>query len=323
MVPSWLSLSGWKAMLRLVRLPNVLIVVLTMLLMRYCIFSPYLYGTLPGSMSPGLWYGLLVLVTVVITIGGYVINDYFDAGIDRINRPDSQVVTRAVSRRAAIKIHIILNSVAILLGFFLAWRLKAISFGFIFPFVSGMLWLYSAKYKRLFFWGNAMVAALSSFVILVAWLFEFFWLRLDPMQFAAMLAVIPWVNRIVLAYALFAILISMVREIIKDMEDTEGDRAEGCRTLPIVLGIGVTRIITAVLLVSTMALLGFAQVILFRLSMNMAAWYLLFTVQLPSLFFLIRLFQAKNKADYHDLSTLCKMIMLAGILSMEIILISN
>ncbi len=323
MVKSWLSFSGLKSLSRLIRLPNVLIVVLTMVLLRYCLLEPFLYRDLSQALSPGWLYGLLILITVLITVGGYVINDYFDVRIDRINRPDSQVVTRQVSRQGAIMTHIILNSIAIILGFFVAWRLGAASFGFVFPFISGILWLYSARYKRVMFWGNFLVALLSSFVILVAWLFEFFWLRLDPMQFATVLPAIAWVNRIILAYALFAFLTTLVREIIKDLEDTEGDRSEGCRTLPIVFGVSLTRHLVAILLFATMALLAFAQVVLFRLSMMMAFWYLVFAVQLPSLYFLARLYQANGKTDYHDLSTLCKMIMLAGILSMEIVLISN
>jgi 4-hydroxybenzoate polyprenyltransferase len=313
----------FKTLAQLVRLPNVLMIILTQLLLRYCIIQPFLYAGDPGAISALPDFLILVLVTVLIAIGGYVINDYFDVKIDAINRPGKLVVNKLISSRAAIKLHMILNGIAILLGFYLAWRIKAISFGLVFPFISGLLWIYSAKYKRILFWGNFIVAGLSSFVILVVWLFEFFWLRLQAEQFVEVLPAIRWVNYIVLAYAMFAFLVSLVREIIKDMEDTEGDKTVDCRTLPLVAGMKNTRFIVGAILLATIFLLGYAQLILYRLSLDMAFWYFMCTVQAGAVYLLVKLFLAREKEDYHFLSSLCKLIMVAGILSMEIIFISN
>jgi len=312
-----------KTLVQLVRLPNVLIIILTQFLLRYCILQPYLYSGAPDSISPLPDFLILVFITILIAIGGYVINDYFDIRIDSINRPEKLVINRLISRLTAIKIHMTLNGVAILLGFYLAWRIKAISFGLVFPFISGLLWIYSAKYKRILFWGNFIVAALSAFVILVVWLFEFFWLRLNAEQFIAVLPAIRWVTRVFIAYAAFALLVSMVREIIKDMEDTEGDAIAGCKTFPLVLGIRYTKVIACAIMIITILLLCYVQVILYRLSLHMAFWYLMFTVQSAAVYLLVKLFNAREKQDYHFLSSLCKLIMVAGILSMEVILISN
>ena len=313
----------FKVLAQLVRLPNVLMIVLTQFLLRYCIIFPFLYKDAPGLISPLPEFLVLVLVTVLIAIGGYVINDYFDVKIDSVNRPGKLVVNRLITGRTAIKLHMILNGIAILLGFYLAWQIKAISFGLVFPFISGLLWIYSAKYKRMLFWGNFIVAGLSSFVILVVWLFEFFWLRLHAMQFIDVLPAIRWVNLVFTGYAIFAFLVSLVREIIKDMEDTEGDKTVGCRTLPIVFGMKNTRFIVAGVLLTTIVLLGYAQLILFHLSLQMAFWYFMVTVQICAVYLFVKLFFAREKEDYHFLSSLCKLIMVAGILSMEVILISN
>ena len=312
-----------KALAQLVRLPNVLIILLTQFLLRYCIILPFLYKDAPELISPLPDFLILVLVTALIAIGGYVINDYFDVKIDRINRPGKLVVNKLISGRTAIKIHMILNGIVILLGFYLAWRVKAISFGLVFPFISGLLWIYSAKYKRMLFWGNFIVAGLSSFVILVVWLFEFFWLRLNAIQFIDVLPAIRWVNYVFIAYAMFAFLVSMVREIIKDMEDTEGDKIVDCKTLPLVVGMKSSRFIVGAILLATIILLGYAQMILFHLSLQMAFWYFMFTVQAGAVYLFVKLFLARKKEDYHFLSSLCKLIMVAGILSMEVILISN
>jgi 4-hydroxybenzoate polyprenyltransferase len=318
-----ISVPNLRVLLQLMRLPNVLIIILTQLLLRYCVIEPNLYSESREAISPITDFLILILVTVLIAVGGYVINDYFDVKIDRINRPERMVINKLISGHTAIKLHIILNGIAMVLGFYLAWRIKAISFGLVFPFISGILWIYSAKYKRMLFWGNFIVAVLSAFVILIVWLFEFFWLRLNAFQFIEVLPDIRWVTRIFIGYAMFAFLVSMVREIIKDMEDTEGDKSVGCKTLPIVVGIKYTRLIVGAILLATIILLGYAQMILFRLGMLVVFWYFMVTVQTGAVYLLVKIFRTGNKQEYHYLSSLCKLIMLAGILSMEVIFISN
>ncbi len=312
-----------RSLSQLIRLPNLLIIILTQLLVRYCIMQPYLYADRPGLISSLPDFLILVLVTVLLAVGGYLINDYFDVKIDSINRPDRLVVNRLISGKTVIKLHLILNFIAIMLGFYLALRIKAISFGFIFPLISGLLWIYSAKYKRVTFWGNFIVSGLSAFVILIVWLFEFFCLRLNVDHFAETIIDIRWVTYLIIGYSTFAFLISMVREIIKDLEDAEGDKSVGCNTLTIAVGVKNTHYIVAAILVLTMLLLGYAQLVLYRLGMYMAFWYFLYTVQAGAVYFLIKLFLAGRKQDYHFLSSLCKLIMVAGILSMQIVYISN
>jgi 4-hydroxybenzoate polyprenyltransferase len=173
------------------------------------------------------------------------------------------------------------------------------------------------------FWGNFIVSGLSGFVILVLWLFEFLHLRLSPVDFASVLPGIRVVNYIFLGYASFAFLVTMVREIVKDLEDAAGDESAGCRTLPIVAGKDTARLIAGAMMALNILLLGFIQLVLFRVNLIFLTWYFLLTVQAGALFFLFRLLRARQKKDYHFLSGLCKGIMLAGILSMGIILISN
>jgi 4-hydroxybenzoate polyprenyltransferase len=168
------------------------------------------------------------------------------------------------------------------------------------------------------FWGNFIVAALSAFVILIVLLFEFLRLRLDTEQFATAIHDLGLVTAIFMAYAAFAFLVSMVREIIKDMEDTEGDATVGCKTLPLVIGIGRTRYIVASLLLLTMLLLGYAQVILYRQELILLFWYFTATVQAGAMILFVRLFRARSRKDYHSLSQLCKLVMLAGILPMAL-----
>ena len=115
----------------------------------------------------------------------------------------------------------------------------------------------------------------------------------------------------------------MIREIVKDMEDADGDASVGCRTLPLVVGLKYSRVIAAAILFVTILLLVFFQVILCRLSLYMVFWYFAVTVQLLAIYLMVKLWQARDKRDYHYLSSLCKLIMITGILSMEILFISQ
>lgn len=316
-----MRIAGKIAMVaKLVRLPNLLIIVLTMILIRIAILEEILFASDPSAISGWVDFSLLLLATILIAAAGYVINDYFDIRTDEINRPDRRIVQHQLSTKTAVKIHIILNGVAILIGFYLGYRIDTWSFAMIFPVVSIMLWFYSARYKSMLFWGNLIVAFLSALVLVITWMFEFFWMHLQPEVFARAINELPWVTRLVLIYALFAFLTSLVREIIKDVEDEPGDRTVGCRTIPIVYGRRITHVIILLLVLATMGLLAYFQLILSRLNFMAAVWFLLLAVQVPLLFLIFRLFFPGHKdVDYRYLSILIKVIMVGGILSIQLL----
>lgn len=301
---------------RLIRLENLMMVLFTMILTRYALILPIGYSGDLEMLAPLTDFALLAISTLLITAGGYIINDYFDVRIDRINHPEKMTIYRFVTPQRAIKVHMILNGLAIAIGFYLAWRIKSLSFGFIFPFVSGLLWFYSAKYKRIFFIGNLIVAFLSAFVIMIVWLFEYFHLRLHPEFFSVTIPRMNIVTWIILAYALFAFLVTIIREIIKDMEDVEGDRKFDCRTIPIVLGIAMGRYILVAVALSTMVLLAYGQWILWRMGMPITVIYFLLAIQIPSIYMIISIFKAEKQEHFRFISRICKLIMVAGILSM-------
>lgn len=307
----------------LLRWQNLLMVSLTMVLVRYSILLSILYESNQRFLSVLPDFIILIISTLLITAAGYVINDYYDVRIDRINKPDRVTVYNLISPNNAIKIHILLNFLATMLGFYLAWRIRSISFGFIFPFIAVLLWGYSAKYKKVPFWGNFIVAVLSASVVLLCWLYEFFWLRLHPGFFGEIVDKFQNITWIVTGYAVFAFLLTFIREIIKDMEDVEGDKKYDCKTIPVVLGIKKTRILVASTVAATMILLGYVQLILFRLDLTMALVYFTVALQVPALYLLYNLFRVNEKSGLHALSFLCKVIMFAGILSMEILIIST
>jgi 4-hydroxybenzoate polyprenyltransferase len=256
--------------LRLTRPVNLLIIALTMVAMRYGViagnmergvqqFLVALEGTvdradlvLPEGFGPQLsllHFVLLVLSTVLIAAGGNVINDYFDTRIDRINKPGEVIVGRSVKRRVAMTGHFVLSGLGLLLGAFVAWRSGMLKWALIPAFAIGALWFYSTTFKRRFMIGNGLVATLAALVPLTVGLYE---IPLLKKAFAAQQQIVqlpdgqlfemePAFQELwawILAYTAFAFLSTLVRELQKDMADVKGDAAEGCRTVPIVWGMG-------------------------------------------------------------------------------------
>ncbi len=157
-------------------LPNLAIIILTQYLLGYGIIRPLM---LLQNVEPPLGhlnFLILVLITVLIAAGGYIINDHFDVNTDRKNKPGKNMLEGMISVRAALSVYYIINGIAILAGFYLAYAAGSFQIGLIFPAIIGFLWFYSSRYQRMPFWGNLIVAILSAMVVLMVWLFEFFML---------------------------------------------------------------------------------------------------------------------------------------------------
>lgn len=232
---------------------------------------------------------LLAFSTVAIAAGGYVINDYYDVKIDYINKPDRVVIGKSITRRYAILFHVVLSSIGILLGVYLSWRIGAINVLSVF-----LLWLYSNNLKRLPFIGNLTVAFLTGLAVYIVDIFY----RTN--------------NSLVIIYALFAFFMTLIREVIKDMEDLKGDNTFGCKTLPIIWGIRKTKLLIYVIVIVFAGIV----VLLNQLYRALPFKYHLIFLFIPLLWFIFRLIRADMKKDFKRLSIFCKVIMMLGILSM-------
>ncbi len=312
-----------KAFLNLIRWPNLLIVALTMILMRYAVIEPVISkinvelingtgGQVPLSLQFP-WYNFLILVisTLFITAGGYVINDYFDIKTDLINKGEVIVSTK-VSRRQAMMWHNVLNIAGVAAGFYISWKAGYIWMGLLFLIVSGLLYFYSASYKRQFLIGNFIVALLTAMVPMLVVIFE--WPALY--RYYAVNAVNPpqlsiifyWVG----GFAIFAFLTTLTREIIKDIEDFEGDMAYGRNTIPVVTGTLTARIVSILLVLITVGLLY--VVWYFFLHDKITLIYISCALVLPLLYVVYQLIISANKKQLHNASRLMKIVMIAGIL---------
>lgn len=302
--------------LRLFRWPNLLITILAMVMVRYYLIRPVLDMEGVGLQMSMLQFVLLVASVVLIAAGGYVINDYFDVRIDNLNDPDEVILGKSVPVRNAILLHAILSATGIILGFMVSYAIGNFKLVLVHMFIGLLLWMYSARYKRRPVWGNIIVAFSSAMVILIVYLFEFFAMAGNAVIITNR-AEHAWLIRVILFLACFAFIISLIREMVKDIEDIEGDRRYGCRTLPVVIGTRHVKWILLALTFITIIGLGFVQIHLFAIYHKLTAYFFM-VIQFMLGYFIYRLFVADQKEDFYSLSQLARMIMVGGILAMQI-----
>ena len=305
--------------MQLVRFPNLCIIAATQYAMRYLIMEPLLPSDSFVLQFGDVQFFLLVLSTVFIAAAGYIINDYFDTRTDMINKPNRVVVGVEVGRRMAMILHSVLNIIGVGIGIYLGFYIELPALSVVFLLATGLLWFYSTSYKRQFLVGNLSVSFLTALVPLMVVLFEIPLLNraygkemlLHEVNFNYIFA---WVG----GFSFFAFLTTLIRELIKDAEDFEGDNAYGMRTLPIVLGNRWTKIIITALIVLTLFMLVslLSRYILFSVEPAdyFSLVYFILLLILPLLFLIFRVLRANDRKGYHRASTLIKLIMLSGIL---------
>lgn len=276
-----------RALFTLLRVPNLLLIVLCQALTQACLLFP----AQPWEAVSWPWFWQVVGATVLVAAGGYVVNDYYDVKIDAVNRPTRRVVGRLLSRRTAILIHLTLTAAGLGLGLLAGWAVLAVSAG-----AALLLWGYSTQLKRQVLTGNLAIAALGAAMVLVV-------------EVAARTH-----NRTVWVYAALGALLTLIREIIKDAEDARGDARFGCRTLPIVAGLPRTKLVLYTLVA------GLGGALLVIVARRPEAWrfngFLLLTVLAPLGLLVAWLVRADRRLHFARLSSLGKLLMLAGMLSM-------
>lgn len=321
---------------KLIRFPNLIIIALTMIGVRYGLLEPLWRSVIKdmlergflvrgmGLHMSGINFSLLVVSTVLIAAAGYIINDYFDTKTDRINKPDKVVIGKIIQRRAAIILHISLSLVGLIIAIYLAYYAGNIKLALLQLFSIVALWFYSTHLKKQLLAGNILIALLAALVPITTGMFEFAWGAITNLQILNNSApemgsyVLKKGAFIVIGYAAFAFLSNLFREIIKDIEDLEGDVADGCRTLPIVIGEEPSKFIAMSLIIFTCIFLGLVQQYIWKWDLTIFFYFTIFAVQAPLLYILYILWNAYDKFSYSRASVVCKIIILTGVISMFI-----
>lgn len=308
------------AFLRLIRWPNLVFIAITQWLFYFFVVeSLQLEKTTISLINPSqhfLFY-LLMAASVLIAAAGYIINDYFDMHIDAINKPEKVVVDKVVKRRWAIIWHLVLSFAGVLLSFFISYKTGTWIIFFANIFCVLLLWFYSTTFKKKLLAGNIIIAALTAWVIVVVYFFAG----------AAIINYNGWhmgnysfdikrLYKFTILYAGFAFIVSLIREVIKDLEDMHGDAKYHCKTMPIEWGVPATKVFTAVWIIVCCSALAIVQLYMWQSGWWGSAIYCIVLIIFPLVYILRELYKAVIPADYHRLSTFIKVVMLTGILSM-------
>ena len=305
----------FRTWMRLIRLPNIIILATIFILLHVGVYMP-IYASLNVATPMNGWvFGVFVLSVCMIASGGNVINDYFDYPIDLINKPQKLIIEKLISRQSAMTGYMILTITGIAGGFMTGWLLGEFKMGFFFGFGALMLYMYSESFKKKLWIGNLIIALLGFLFVLLLWIVEFFALRQSAGSFVVVYPSLLKISMILGGYAVFAFLTTLIREIIKDMEDVAGDKKNGCQTIPIVKGIPAAHKIVSGLIIFTILLLFYCSFLCLTHNLTALGEILLCFINVSLILLFIRFYKANTKAEFHIASSIMKYIMVAGILA--------
>ena len=296
-------------LLRLIRLPNLVVVAITQCLVYYRLLRPALEQEGITPVLTPIKFIELLIVTLMITTSGYLVNDLVDTRTDAVNRPGTNPVDR-LGRDLVVWFYCVAMLAGFLVTMLLAFRLQERQLVWIFPVAIGLLTLYSTSIKKIPAVGNLLVALYCAGVpgiLLLAERVPMYRLyQTDPGSAVATL-------RIVGLFMVFAFVATLLRELVKDLEDIEGDREVGRRTLPIALGVTRSRTL-ALVLGATVVVAMLVPVVLGWPGFTQPTMLICLLVLIAALLFLMyRISGARGAQDYHRVSQQLKLFLLAGL----------
>jgi 4-hydroxybenzoate polyprenyltransferase len=298
------------AFLKLIRYKNLLMVLLTMVLTKYAIINSF-------TTLFDFQFTLLIVSILCITASGYIINDIFDVKADVINKPAKVFIGKSISKKNAQFVYLILIILGFLFGVYASYLKGDFSYSIFFIGTIILLFWYSKTLKKIAFIGNIVVSFLTTLTLLIVFVFE-----LESVNSAATIfeAIVNFFRLIptaiaLLCYIIFAFSITLIREIIKDIEDIKGDYSLKRKTLPILIGINRTK--NVALVISAFVFLFLVFILKVELiHFPLLFWYAILFIILPFTWFFYKLNSAKTIMNFSKLSRLLKLIMCFGILSM-------
>ncbi len=231
-----------------------------------------------------------MLAFLFVAAGGYVINDVFDIETDNINRPEKQIIDKHISPKSAKIYYAVLTSLAIISGF-----LTGVGMGILSIALAILLYFYSSDLKGEMLQGNLLISMIAGMVVYVSSRGVF---NVQNTYFAE--------------YASMAFSITMARELIKDIEDIEGDKAQEYETYPILKGVRATKLLAAIFLIITLFI---AVVLNFQTTALLFQIYISCFIIAPIIYFLYLVYNAKEKIQFKKISNWLKLTMFIGLFS--------
>ena len=313
MVKNYLNLFRWK---------NLLIAGASILLTKYAVFEPAIENLFSESHSTMgfLETSLLAISVMIIAAAGYVINDINDIKSDEINKPSKVIVGKSVSVNAAGNLYIFLNVIGIFLAAYIGSLAGNYKLAILHIIVAAILWIYSSYVKNTFLIGNVLVSIATALVPITYFFFESLgYLKIYGdvllLNFKTLLGgPLEVLYYFSLGLSIFGFAISLIREIIKDLQDYQGDFSVGANTIPIVLGEKWTINLIQSMCLGLILMISYANYFwLPELNIGEIP-YTIYNVAFIVLLFIIISSIRKSK-NYQKESNICKIIMTIGILS--------
>jgi len=291
--------------LQLIRFPNLVMMALTQFLFFYYWIVPFHAQYISIDLLL-----CVVFTTVFIAAGGNIINDIFDVKTDRINKPNRMFIDTFISKKNALLLYVVFTFVGIGIGSYAGFAINRGWISLIFIAIAGLLFLYSSHLKGVPVLGNILVSLLVTSSIFILTVFD-----IEYIIIGAHVNLFSSVSLIAITiYGIFAFWINLMRELVKDIEDVNGDYHAGIHTLPIILGRKRVNKIVAVLAGMLICFILYITSEYLQ-GKTITTIYVLITILLPLLYFILKIWQADTKREYKMLSLLLKLIMLFGILS--------
>lgn len=292
--------------LRLIRFENLIFIALVQIFIRYGLFQPFGIDVTLSLLE----FALLVVATLCIAAAGNIINDIYDVEIDKINKPNKVLIGKSISEKSANGLFILFNVVGVGIGFYLSNLIGRPGFSAIFVAFSSLLYIYASYLKGILVIGNLVISFLVAMSLIIVPLFDLL-PAITPQNQASQ----SYIFKIVLDFAIFAFIINFIREIVKDLQDINGDKKGGTNTLPIAIGRKRTTIVASIL---GMFLTFYVIFYMYENLYNQQILMLYFLVGIvgPLLYFCIKAWSAENSKDFGILSTILKIVMFTGTGSM-------
>ncbi|MBO3115678.1 geranylgeranylglycerol-phosphate geranylgeranyltransferase [Winogradskyella sp. DF17] len=280
------------SMFSVVRGYNILVVVIAQYLASIYIFAP---NNPLKSVLFDVNLLMLVLASSAAIAGGYIINNFYDSEKDLINRPQKTMLDRLVSQNTKLSFYFVLNFLALVFASYVSFR--AVVFFALYIFA---IWLYSHRLKK-----RPMVGNLVSAILTVT---PFFAIFIYYQNF----------ELVVFAHAIFLFLLVSMRELTKDLENIKGDLALDYRTVPVVYGERISKIMLSAVAVLTISC-AFLLIFLFDIGHMYIFFYLCICLMLV---FLLVLWRSRKKIHFLVLHNMLKLIIVCGVFSILLIDIS-
>ncbi|PWA04779.1 geranylgeranylglycerol-phosphate geranylgeranyltransferase [Flavobacterium psychrotolerans] len=297
--------------LKLIRYQNLLMLAFMQLIFRFGFLKQqHIYLSLAN------WqYVLFVLSTVCIAAGGYIINNIYDVDTDTDNNPGKVIIGKTISDTLAYNLYVGFTIIGVAIGFYLSNVIQKPSFASLFILIAATLYLYATSLKQSLLIGNIIIAVLLSMSVIIIGLFDLY-----PATYEGNQEIMGLIFGILLDYAIFTFIINFIREIVKDLEDVNGDHNQGMRTLPVVLGVArTTKLVFILSFIPIICIVYYLNFYVFGGGLLLSTVYGLIFILAPLIYFTIKIGSAKKQSDFHHLSLVLKWILFFGILSIAII----